>query len=170
MSIRPCVGCGASFPELEGPVHRYMESSPGCWAAYGEVLAREYGSPACFAVHRLTVDSYAVQHPGRPSAQSIQSVAVHLIRLCLTLERGLAPSRALAAIQAAVKAKGRYVWLTPPAARGQITVADVRKAGSVAQHTELVQAWARSAWQAWSVHHAVVRSWLPALELKRGRA
>jgi hypothetical protein len=140
-----------------------MESSPGCWAAYGEVLAREYGSPAYFAVHPLTVDAYAVQHPGRPSPQSIQSVAVHLIRLCLTLEKGLAPSAALAAIQAAAKAKGRYVWLEPPASRGKVTVAGVRPARTAAEHKRLVESWAQSAWQAWSAHHAVIRGWLLAL-------
>ena len=32
-----------------------MESSPACWAAYGEVLAREYSDPAYFQVHRLSV-------------------------------------------------------------------------------------------------------------------
>ena len=66
-----------------------MESSPSCWAAYGEVLAREYNDPAFMAAHRLTVDAYAVQHPGRPSPQSIQSVALHLISLCLVLEQEL---------------------------------------------------------------------------------
>lgn len=37
-----CIGCGAMFADQEGPTHRYMESSPGCWAVYGEVVAREY--------------------------------------------------------------------------------------------------------------------------------
>lgn len=55
-----CMGCGGVFAEIQGPTHRYLESSPGCWAAYGEVLAREYSDPAYFQVHRLTVDAYAV--------------------------------------------------------------------------------------------------------------
>ena len=41
MEIERCLGCGAELPVFAGPVHRYMESSPGCWAAYGEVLARD---------------------------------------------------------------------------------------------------------------------------------
>jgi hypothetical protein len=68
-------------PDVEGPVHRYLESSPGCWRLYGEVLAREYSDLAFWAAHRLTVDSYAVQHPGRSSPQTIQSVCVHLLSL-----------------------------------------------------------------------------------------
>lgn len=87
LSLVPCPGCGGRFLNGNGPVHRYMESSPGCWAAYGDVIAREYSESALADVHRLSVDSYAAQHPGRPSPQSMKSVGVHLIRLCLTVER-----------------------------------------------------------------------------------
>jgi Family of unknown function (DUF5946) len=66
-----CIGCGV--PAIDGPTHRYMESSPGCWHAYGEVLAQEYSDEAFRAAHRLTSDTCAVQHPGRPSPQSIRS-------------------------------------------------------------------------------------------------
>ncbi len=72
------VGCGARVPDIAGPVHRYMESLPGCWAAYGEIIAREYGDIAFATAHSLTVDSYAIQHPGQPSPQSVQSVGLHL--------------------------------------------------------------------------------------------
>jgi hypothetical protein len=41
---------------------------------YGEMLAREYGDPAYFRVHQLTVDTYAVQHPGPRERRAIQSV------------------------------------------------------------------------------------------------
>lgn len=84
-----CPGCGARFPAFDGPVHEYMESSAGCWRAFGEVLAREYGNPKLLAIHRLSIDAYAVQHPGGASRQAVQSVGVHLARLCLFLERGL---------------------------------------------------------------------------------
>ena len=159
MALIKCPGCGGQFDDIQGPTHRYMESSPGCWAAYGEVLAREYQDPEYFAVHKFTVDAYAVQHPGHPSPQTIQSVAGHLIRLCLMLERNLATERANDAIKAAV---GReYVWLTPPSSMGPVTVADVRKASNPAEHRQLVRAWAASAWAAWSLHHATIWSWLP---------
>ncbi len=163
MSSVPCIGCGGLFPESEGPTHRYMESSPGCWKAYGEVLVREYRDYAFFSpVHRLSVDAYAVQHPGRPSPQSIQSVAVHLIRLCLILERGLPMQLANDAMLAAAKTKARFVWLPPPPTRGAVTAADVFRAKDDTEHLELVRAWADSAWSAWAPHHDTVRSWLPA--------
>lgn len=160
MMMINCIGCGGSFADIEGPTHRYMESSPGCWAAYGEVLAREYSDQVYFQVHRLTVDAYAVQHPGRPSPQSIQSVAVHLIHLYLILETGFGKQRANDAIKAAADSR-TYTWLTPPPSLGSITVADVHKAKNVEEHTQLVRAWAKSAWAAWSPHHAAIRAWRP---------
>lgn len=156
-----CMGCGGSFADSAGPTHRYLESSPGCWAAYGEVLVREYSDPVYYRIHRLTVDAYAVQHPGRPSPQCIQSVAVHLISLCLVLERGVAMTRATAAIQAAVEHKERYIWLAPPPSLGSMTVADVQRAKNAEEHERLVRAWAESAWTAWSPHHATIQNWLP---------
>ncbi len=81
-----CFSCGALAPDIDGPVHRYMDSSPGCWALFGEVLAREYSDYNYASHHRLTVDAYAVQHPGKPSPPSIGSVAVHLHLRCPTAQ------------------------------------------------------------------------------------
>jgi len=159
MSSVTCPGCGAAFADIDGPTHRYMESSPGCWAAYGEVLAREYGDPAFFEVHRLGVDAYAVQHPGRPSSpQAIHSVGVHLVRLYGFLECGLAADEANDAMLAAARLKHTFVWLDPPT-RFATTVADVVAAKSLEQHTQAVRVWAASAWQAWSAHHESIRRW-----------
>ena len=141
-------------------MHRYMESSPGCWAVYGEVLAREYGQPAFFRMHKFTVDAYAVQHPGQPSPQSIQSVAVHLSRLCLMLERGTTADAATATMQNIARRKDGFRWLEPPPSRGAVTVADVHRAASPDEHAARVRAWAASAWEAWSAHHGTVRGWL----------
>jgi hypothetical protein len=156
-----CISCGALVPDTAGPTHRYMESSPGCWHTYGEVLAREYTDPQAWAVHRLTVDSYAVQHPGRQSAQSTQSVCVHLLSLCLVLEQGLDAAYATRVMGTAVRNKGHFSWLTPPQSLGTITVVDVVAAATPAQHCQVVRAWAESAWSAWALHHLTIRTWLP---------
>src|ERR1700743_946623 len=156
-----CPGCGAEFPEQEGPTHRYVEWRPACWTTYGEVLAREYSDPAYFQVHRLSVDSYAVQHPGHENPQAINSVAVHLIRLSLQLERQLTPEQANSAMVQATLNKGRYHWLEPPLSLGEVTVKEVWKAGNVEEHIAAVRSWAKSAWQAWSIHRATIREWMP---------
>ena len=162
MNMETCMWCKGTFPAIEGPTHRYMESTPGCWAAYGRVLAREYSDQEFFEVHRLTVDSYAVQHPGQPSRQSIQSVGVHLVRLCLFLEHELAPEHANSAMLVVAKHKSKYSWLEPPASLGGMTVADVELAADAEQHKALVKAWAAQMWRVWMPHHAIVRQWAVA--------
>ena len=129
-----------------------MDSSPGCWAVYGEVLAREYSDPSYFGVHRLSVDAYAVQHPGATDRQSIQSVCLHLIRLCLFLEHGLTAENANDAMLEAGKQKHSLFWLEPPASLGSITAANVVKAATVEEHKAIVRAWAQSSWDAWEIH------------------
>ena len=59
--------CQGVFADEQGPTHEYMESTPGCWAAFGRVLAREYEDQRHFPIHRLTVSGYAVYHPARRS-------------------------------------------------------------------------------------------------------
>jgi hypothetical protein len=128
---------------------------------YGEVLAREYSDTAYARTNRLSVDAYAVQHPGHPSPQAIQSVALHLVRLCLLLKHGLDLQRANDAMLAATQMKSKFVWLTPPVSRGTITVADVHRVRSAEEHTALVRKWADASWDAWKSHHAQIEAWLP---------
>ena len=155
----PCPGCGGLFPDTDGPTHAYIGASPGCWAAYGEVLAKEYGEYRYPPVHRLTVDTYAAQHPGSPSRRSIQSVAGHLISLYVVLERGFDAKRATAAIREAVAQRSRFVWLEPPPTLGAFTVLDVARATDLAEHVRLVEQWANSVWDAWGERHETIRKW-----------
>lgn len=157
-----CFGCGGLFPDINGPMHRYMESTPGCWAAYGEVLARQYNDARYAIAGQMTVDAYAVQHPGTPSPQSIQSVALHLMSLCLTFEHGVATADATQLVAQMANDKRSFVWLRPPASVGDVNVAHVHAAATAAEHVERVRQWAASAWRAWSAHHATIREWLPA--------
>ena len=165
METELCPGCGGIFPKITGPRHPYMESSPGCWAAYGEILARQYTDPLFSSVLQLTVDAYAAQHPGRPSPQSIQSVNRHLISLCLTIEGRMPPDRADAVIQQTEKLKGRFIWLDPPWPRGEMTVANLGGIADPARHINLARAWAEQVWQAWSAHHTAVYGWISELRV-----
>ena len=158
MKTTSCPGCGAELPAIDGPVHRYIESTPACWARYGELLAREYENPAYMASHRLTVDTYAVQHPGQPSAQSIQSVAVHLISLHAVLERGMTHREATARIKACVD-DGKFEWLVPPAGHYRLNVLHPLNATNASDHALAVHEWARCAWEMWAPHHERIRSW-----------
>jgi hypothetical protein len=139
-----------------------MASTPGCWQAFGQILAREYGNARLFPVHRLSVDAYAVQHPGGDSRQAIQSVGVHLVRLCLFLEGGLSPESANEAMLRVGKTKAAMFMLARPASVGALTVADVLAAEGDEAHARTVQDWARCTWDAWKEHHDTVRLWARA--------
>jgi hypothetical protein len=149
--------CGAVLPRCKvRATHRYIVSTPECWGKFGEVLAREYESAALFgAVHQLTVDTYAAQHPlGQPA----KSLDAHLASLCALLERASYPDRP--------EALGRFVqgrtWfpeLPVPADLGPLTVADVAVA-SLDEHCDMVRRWARQVWSAWSDSRATIAAML----------
>lgn len=161
----PCPGCGAAVPLVEGPTHPYIGAPAGCWAAYMEVIARDFGEYRYPRAHRLAVDTYAVQHPGRPGRRSRQSVAVHLIALYLALERAFPPEAATRVMRLALREKERYPWLEPPFPRGELTVLDVLAAKGLDEHARAVERWARSVWEAWAPHRGTVEAWtLPLLE------
>ena len=157
----PCIGCGGLVPAVDGPTHRYMESSPGCWASMARSCPGVFGSGLCHTASPNGRSAFAVQHPGRPSPQSIQSVGVHLVRLCLILERGFSDAAAGDAMPTIARRKSEFRWLTPPASMGPVTAIDVWNAKSAKEHLEAVSAWAQSAWQAWVLHHEQVRRWIP---------
>lgn len=144
-----CFACGGSFVAVEGPTHIYMHSSPGCWNAYGGVLEREYESPMLFgAVHRLTVDAYALQHPGDASdRRARQSVWVHYAALYLSLHKKEDHSRIPSVMR---KLTVRTFPALPPApTQFDFTLEDVLAQGE-ANHVSAVKAWADCAFKAWA--------------------
>lgn len=146
--------------EIEGPVHRYMASSPGCWATYGEILVREYSNPSYFGLHRLTVDAYALQHPDVPSEQTIQSIALHLCSLYTIFECAFEMSAATNLMKRMSKHKAKFSWLEPPEILGSITVRRVWESEGSDAHLNEVEEWAKSTWLAWEKHHSQVRTWV----------
>lgn len=154
-----CPGCGALVPAGDGPAHPYIGASPGCWRLYGSILAREYADPGLLkAVHRLTVDAYAVQHPGSPGRRSTQSVWAHLVGLHLVVERGLSHAFAARVMGLITGQSDRLFWLSPPEHRGSITVADVAAVEDAKAHETLVRQWAKSAWWSWKDQHQLIRA------------
>ena len=126
-----------------------MLSSPGCWADYGQVLAREYEDSALFAdAHRWTVDAYALQHPGlHGERRAFRSVRLHYVSLHLIFEHGRSHQAATAAL--GKLAALDYQPLPTPPASFDITLSHVL-AADASEHVERVEAWARSAYLGWS--------------------
>ena len=165
-----CVGCAGLVPDEPGPVHPYMRASPGCWQLYGQLSARVMttgGAPDAAWHH---VDAYAVQHPdnAQTDRRQRQSVAVHLVSLCLLHEHSAPPHRAPAQrrriSERVLPRVGLPDWpyLPPPPDLGAVTAADVHAADGAQQFAELLALWTQSAWSAWAAHHDTVRGWAAA--------
>ncbi len=152
-----CFSCRGRVPEVAGPTHAYMLSSPGCWQLYGEILSRDYMAEQYDPhVHRITVDTYAVQHPGCPERRTIQSVNGHLMSLFVLFEMGWRAKEATTLLKKAVEDESLqrcFQWLEPPLFDGTVTVADVAQAKDSREHEEWVRRWGESVWQVWRDRH-----------------
>jgi hypothetical protein len=166
-----CYGCSALVEDIEGTPHKYIGASQGCWNLYTEILAKEYGEynyPEL--THRLTVDTYAIQHPGclpeqsskgatragQPGWQSIQSVNVHLISLYAVLVLKMRGSDATKLIGKILRGNPVFEWLDPPVPNGTITVVDVLKATNQNEHEVIVEKWAEDVFGCWFSKHGEV--------------
>ncbi len=100
------------------------------------------------AVHRLTVDAYALQHPGDASdRRARQSVWVHYAALYLSLRKKEDHSRIASVMQ---KLTARIFPALPSApARFDVTLEDVLAQGET-NHVSAVKAWADCAFEAWA--------------------
>ena len=154
-----CPGCGLLLPACTGPTHAYVGASPACWELYQGISAgrdlRETGA----RLRRLVGDTYAAQHPGAHDRRALQSVAVHLMGLCVLLE-GNGEDRRLTPVLGRMPPRRTLDlhWLTPPSPNGRLTIADVVASGP--EHGPSVEAWAKDVWRAWAPHHETVRGWL----------
>ena len=159
--VEKCVGCGAEVARIAGPTHRYMLSAPGCWALFGQLLARLLSEPAAEDLRRRCADAFAVQHPGTPGRQAIQSVAGHLMSLYAQFELNQSPRQAHEHIEAVVRHEHILRWLTPPASVGRVVVRDVVEWQCSLE--EIAREWARGAWLAWEPWHGQIRDWYQQL-------
>jgi predicted SnoaL-like aldol condensation-catalyzing enzyme len=149
VSTSRCESCGAAVAGLDG-----------CRPLLDELIAREFGDYRYARMHRLTVDTYALQHPEH-YMRSAKSFVAHLTGMCAAMETGDA-----AAINRSVQQ-----WLNGPKAierpldvprgqRGDLTIVHVHEATTPDDYLRRVQEWARSTWSAWASHHALAREWI----------
>lgn len=155
--LEQCHSCGAETPPSPtGVTHAYLDASPGCWARYGEVLAREYADAHYFAVHAITVDAYAIQHPGTESAQTINSVNLHLASLYAHYRNHVEISQLSQLKQYLSQHKERFQWLPPAADLGKMTINDIWQAETAEQHRELVLQWGKIVLDCWRDYHGYI--------------
>lgn len=155
-----CPGCGAALLEMDGPVHAYMTSSPACFNIFTRILASEYSDPSLLPTHRLSVDTYAVQHPGsEKTRQQIQSVGLHLARLSLQTRRLSSPRAANDVMLGLGQHKSTLRYLEPPKAFS-MTICDIEPYIGSDKHASKIKEWAMQTWSDWSDHHDYIHSWV----------
>lgn len=105
------------------------------------------------------VDSYAAQHAANPDRRNRQSVAVHLMSLCASLEQGILGTRLRQMI--GTWTHRDYPLLAPRPDAYPLTVRNLADAATE-DRPALVSDMATATWAAWSVHHDQIRAWLTA--------
>jgi hypothetical protein len=152
--------------DIAGPTHAYMSSAPGCWNAYGVLLAHSGDRIVDRGTVQLRTDAYASQHATNPDPRNRQSVAVHLMSLCATFEFALAPGETTALLGRWTHRRGGYPDLTSDIPHGTLTVVDVLSVDGGHAHALAVADWARSVWNGWGDHHDVIRELLAEYGLR----
>jgi hypothetical protein len=144
-----CDDCGAVVPG----------GAANCKSVFDEVLVREYSDYSYARSHRLTVDSYSLQHP-ESYMRSGKSFAAHLTGMCAALEYedSSAINRAVQEWLNGAKAIDKPARL--PGHRGGLTIIYIHDAANGEEHNKRVQEWARSVWSAWSEYHDLAREWI----------
>ncbi|HYN88527.1 MAG TPA: DUF5946 family protein [Ardenticatenaceae bacterium] len=163
--LERCPGCDALLPKTDGPTHRYIGASPACWALFSSLLNAREPPLAPAPTNALLGDAYAAQHPGWPSDQAIQSVAMHLVTLHGVLERGVAAGNALWVRNRALRQrKGTkqrpFRWLEPPSFAGSPTVADIVRAPTPEARATRAHEYVLAVLSLWSrVHGTTIAAW-----------
>lgn len=155
----PCPGCGVRLPSGIETMPVHGGASMACWNAYQAILSREFDDLAYPEVHRLTVDAYAAQHPGRPTRQTVHSVALHLIGLYYVHECRMALNEVSGAMRHTLDKKDAFYWLEPPERPEWMTIQDIHALHSVEAHTQQVYHWSKTVWLAWRAHHDIIKHW-----------
>ncbi len=151
------------MPDIDGPVHAYVPSAPGCWAAFGALRADEMLRFPGSEANNLAVDTYMAQHPGDGmDRRDRQSVFVHLVSLCAVIERGASPSLSPDLLRAVLVRHREFSVLRRAHGPGDLTVLSAMDAASLGDHDDRVRRWADSVWESWREHHATIRAALDA--------
>jgi hypothetical protein len=176
-ALSPCPGCGALFPPHNGPTHRYLGASAGCWALFNwsvvsggtdvtGLIAQsripDNVAPVPAHGHVLLLDSlwgdaYGVQHHGDNSPQAIQSVALHLLNLHGIISGKT--TRPRWPIERAIRTRGVFHKLDPPTLGSALTFRHLFPGGGVFTPVTRSQ-YVVSVYEAWmALHRSIVEQW-----------
>jgi len=147
----PCEHCG--FLVERG--------AAGCRETFERLVGRDFSDVRYFRMHRMLVDTYALQHPAQ-YGRSAKSLAAHLVGLCWMVEGGGDPARGHDALRRWLDGARSLEHPEPPVRRGALTIGDLLGAQDPREHGAAVERWARSTWAAYAPLHALARAWMAA--------
>lgn len=133
-------------------------SQQKCREAFDEIIAKEFSDYRFGRVHRLTVDTYSLQHPEKYMV-SAKSYAAHLTGMCCAMEHD-SDQELLRLLQKWLSGKKALEKPELPSHVGKLTISHIVDAADGTEHIKLVQEWARDVWGAYSVYHGLAREWI----------
>jgi len=158
MNPDTCEDCGAVV----------ADGKSGCLGLFEEILAREFSDYRYGKIHRLTVDTYSLQHPDR-YMRSGKSFAAHLTGMCAALEY----ENTFALNQVVQRWLSTNPQINKPARipehRGNLTITHIHSASDTDEHVKRVREWAQAVWPAWSLHHDLARQLISEAQLTSNR-
>jgi hypothetical protein len=156
-----CPQCGARTPDIDGPTHPSMVSSPGCWRAFAELQADELARFGYPAAHGLAVDAYAATHGGDGlQRRDRQSVCLHLMAICLLLETDRGPEARITLLREMTATKVDWPTLRRPPGIPSLSLKHAAAAVGVEQYSARVDQWVHAVWDFWTPEHPRVRALL----------
>ena len=143
------------------------DGKAGCIKVFEEVIAKEFGDYRYGRIHRLTVDTFCLQHPD-PYMASGKSFAAHLCGVYAALQ--------LTNVNDINTHVQKWLSKNPelespreiPDRRGGLTIMHVYGATVPEEHVKRVKEWATSAWQPWSGYHRLASEWVQRACGKKG--
>ncbi|MBS3748015.1 MAG: hypothetical protein KGY53_12480 [Wenzhouxiangellaceae bacterium] len=153
-----CPHCDSGRVSGDQTGRDYAYLAPSCRADYRTLIERERSDLRYMRVHALSVDAWAVQHPGPASDETARAVGMHLVSLYAQLMLD-ASHRELKMIRRRAADTIEFRWLPLPDTPARLGVQHALQADSPEAHRERVQAWALSVWRAWHPHSEQVMSW-----------
>ncbi len=135
-----------------------FKSNQKCKEIFDIIIAREFSDFRYAKFHRLTVDTYSLQHPDSYMI-SAKSFAAHLTGMCCAIEydndRNL-----LRILQQWLNGKKQLEKPKLLDNVGSMTISHVVSAGDGAEHAKLVKEWAENVWDAYALYHNLAREWI----------
>lgn len=135
-----------------------LMSSKRCQEIFETISIKEFSDFRYAKVHRLTVDTYALQHP-HIYMISAKSFAAHLTGMCCAMEYDNDPDL-LRLLQQWLNGKKQLEKPQMLDNLGRLTISHVAHAKDASEHIKLVHEWAANVWSAYYVYHGLARDWI----------